>query len=167
MRDHANQPAVYQPAVPCTVESFPITRSSRTPIESTIDESTISTPASGTIISGRRSVTRHSTDVVSPQINQGRIKWTVTPRQPIPQLEDINQWIGHQLNHQKIPDKYMDTPPHGLLITQVDGYPEGLLAVPNQYGSPRIIVPKSQVNALVLQCHEDIHHQIISKFYMF
>jgi hypothetical protein len=23
-----------------------------------------------------------------------------------------------------MPDKYMDTPPHGLLITQVDGYPE-------------------------------------------
>jgi hypothetical protein len=58
-----------------------------------------------------------------------------------------------------MPDKYMDTPPHGLLITQVDGYPEGLLAVPNPYGSPRIIVPRSQVNALVLQCHEDIHHQ--------
>ena len=58
-----------------------------------------------------------------------------------------------------MPDKYMDNPPHGLLITQVDGYPEGLLAVPNPYGSPRIIVPKSQVNALVLQCHEDIHHQ--------
>ncbi len=58
-----------------------------------------------------------------------------------------------------MPDKYMDTPPHGLLITQVDGYPEGLLAVPNPHGSPRIIVPKSQVDALVLQCHEDIHHQ--------
>jgi hypothetical protein len=53
----------------------------------------------------------------------------------------------------------MDTPPHGLLITQEDGYPEGLLAVPNPHGSPRIIVPKSQVNALVLQYHEDIHHQ--------
>ncbi len=58
-----------------------------------------------------------------------------------------------------MPDTYMDTPPHGLLITQVDGYPEGLLAVPNPYGSPRIIVPKSQVNVLVLQCHEDIHPQ--------
>ncbi len=65
--------------------------------------------------------------------------WTVTPREPIPQLEDINQWIGHQLNHQKMPDKYMDTPPHGLLITQVDEYPEGLLAVPNPYGSPESI----------------------------
>jgi hypothetical protein len=56
-------------------------------------------------------------------------------------------------------DKYMDTHPHGLLITQVDGYSEGLLAVPNPRGSPRIIVPKSQVDALVLQCHEDMHHQ--------
>jgi hypothetical protein len=53
----------------------------------------------------------------------------------------------------------MDTPPHGLLITQVNGYPDGLLAIPDKNGSPRIIVPKSQVEGLVLQCHEDIHHQ--------
>ena len=53
----------------------------------------------------------------------------------------------------------MDTPPHGLLITQVKGYPDGLLAIPDKNGSPRIIVPNSQVEGLVLQCHEDIHHQ--------
>jgi hypothetical protein len=58
-----------------------------------------------------------------------------------------------------MPDKYMDTPPHGLLITQVNGYPDGLLAIPDRNGSPRIIVPKFQVEGLMLQCHEDIHHQ--------
>jgi hypothetical protein len=39
-----------------------------------------------------------------------------------------------------MPEKYMDTPPHGLLITQVNGYPDGLLAIPDRNGSPRIIV---------------------------
>ncbi len=33
------------------------------------------------------------------------------------------------------------------------------MAIPNEDGSPRIIVPKSQGLALVLQTHEDIHHQ--------
>jgi hypothetical protein len=50
-------------------------------------------------------------------------------------------------------------PPDGELMASLDGYPEGLLAIPNDDGSPRIIVPKSQIKALVLQCHEDIHHQ--------
>ncbi len=41
----------------------------------------------------------------------------------------------------------------------MEGHPTGLLAIPNPDGSPRIIVPRSQVLALVLQTHEDIHHQ--------
>jgi hypothetical protein len=90
---------------------------------------------------------------------RGESRGKAHKKQPIPQLDDVNQWIGHQLNHQRMPEKYMDTPPHGLLITQVNGYPDGLLAIPDKNGSPRIIVPKSQVKGLVLQCHEDIHHQ--------
>ena len=50
-------------------------------------------------------------------------------------------------------------PPNGELMASLEGYPEGLLAIPNDDGSPRIIVPKSQIKSLVLQCHEDIHHQ--------
>ena len=50
-------------------------------------------------------------------------------------------------------------PPNGELMAALEGYPEGLLAIPNDDGSPRIIVPKSQIKSLVLQCHEDIHHQ--------
>jgi hypothetical protein len=49
--------------------------------------------------------------------------------------------------------------PEGELLASIEGYPEGLLAIPNDNGSPRIIVPRSQIKALVLQCHEDIHHQ--------
>ncbi len=50
-------------------------------------------------------------------------------------------------------------PPDGELMASLEGYPEGLLAVPSEDGSPRIIVPQSQIKSLVLQCHEDIHHQ--------
>ena len=157
---HDNQPSrnlqLYTANV---VQSFLITRASRNVGRQSADDSTISTPASETIISGQRHVTRHSTSSISPQLRGGRITWKNTPKQPIPQLDDVNQWIGHQLNHQRMPEKFMDTPPHGLLITQVNGYPDGLLAIPDKNGSPRIIVPKSQVEGLVLQCHEDIHHQ--------
>ncbi len=38
-------------------------------------------------------------------------------------------------------------------------FPEGLLAVPSLEGQPRIIVPPREVKALILQTHEDIHHQ--------
>ena len=36
-------------------------------------------------------------------------------------------------------------PPDGELMASLEGYPEGLLAIPNVDGSPRIIVPKSQI----------------------
>ena len=38
-------------------------------------------------------------------------------------------------------------------------YPEGLFAIPNKEGQPRIIVPPAMVKPLILQTHEDIHHQ--------
>jgi len=49
--------------------------------------------------------------------------------------------------------------PEGKLITMDSSYPEGLLAVPNAEGQPRIIVPPTEIKALILQTHEDIHHQ--------
>ncbi len=50
-------------------------------------------------------------------------------------------------------------PPDGESMVSLEGYPEGLLAIPNDDGSPRITVPRTQIKPLVLQCHEDIHHQ--------
>jgi hypothetical protein len=59
-----------------------------------------------------------------------------------------------------MPKEYMDVTPVGKLLASLEGHPEGLLAIPNTDGSPRIIViPRSQILALVLQTHEDIHHQ--------
>ncbi len=97
--DQTNETVDYQLLVSKHAESFPITtRSSRNSNREDVDSSNISTPAVESIISGQRHIDSHSTSSVAPQISNGRIKWTNTPRQPIPQVEDINQWIGHQLN---------------------------------------------------------------------
>ena len=123
-------------------------------------ESTIDTPAGETIVSGDRLTEERGMSSVAPLHENGTIRWTNVPRQPIPPLIDINLWVGHQLNHKRLPkEEYKHIPPDGELMASLDGYPEGLLAVPNGDGSPRIIVPKSQIKSLVLQCHEDIHHQ--------
>jgi hypothetical protein len=76
----------------------------------------------------------------TPVISEGRIKWKRTPREPIPQLSDINLWVGQQLRHANMPTKYLNLQPKGNLI-------------------PRIIVPPAEIKTLILQTHEDIHHQ--------
>jgi hypothetical protein len=96
-----------------------------------------------------RSRVRADTTITTPAAN----------RQPIPSLQDVSLWIGHQLNHKRMPKEYRNLPPDGELISSMKGHPEGLLAVPSEEASPRIIVPRSQIIALVLQTHEDIHHQ--------
>jgi hypothetical protein len=100
-----------------------------------------------------------SKEDVTPVISEGRIKWKRIPREPIPQLSDINLWVGQQLRHANMPTKYLNVQPKGNLIPMDSTYPEGLLAVPNAEGQPRIIVPPAVVKALIFQTHEDIHHQ--------
>ncbi len=102
---------------------------------------------------------QHEISSVAPLHENGTIRWTNVPRQPIPKLDDVSLWIGHQLNYERMPTKYQHMSPEGELLASIEGYPEGLLAIPNDNDSPRIIVPRSQIKALVLQCHEDIHHQ--------
>jgi hypothetical protein len=100
-----------------------------------------------------------SKEDVAPVISEGRIKWKRVPREPIPQLSDINLWVGQQLRHVNMPAKYLNMQPEANLIPVDSTFPEGLLAVPNAEGQPRIIVPTTEVKALILQTHEDIHHQ--------
>jgi hypothetical protein len=100
-----------------------------------------------------------SKEDITPVISEGRVKWKRMPREPIPQLSDLNLWVGQQLMHVNMPKKYLNVQPKGSLIPMDSTYPEGLLAVPNAEGQPRIIVPPSEVKALILQTHEDIHHQ--------
>jgi hypothetical protein len=94
-----------------------------------------------------------------PAIKTGGIKWNRTPKEPFPQLSEISAWVGKQLWHKNMPKKYQHMHPKGKLITMDSSYPEGLLAVPNAEGQPRIIVPPTEIKALILQTHEDIHHQ--------
>ncbi len=138
------------------MEAFPITRSQRKLHESS---SEILTPASETIISGNRHTQEQGVSTIVPINDNGTIRWTNVPKQPIPSLDNVGMWIGHQLQYKRMPVKYQHMPPEGELITAIDGYPEGLLGIPNNDGSLRIIVPKSQRKALVMQCHEDMHHQ--------
>ena len=96
---------------------------------------------------------------IQPVIHEGRIKWKRVPREPIPELSDISTWVGKQLMHKNMPRKYQHMQPKGSLIATDSSFPEGLLAVPSPEGQPRIIVPPSEIKALILQTHEDIHHQ--------
>jgi hypothetical protein len=129
------------------MEAFPITRSQRKLHESS---SEILTPASETIISGNRHTQEQGVSTIVPVNDNGTIRWTNVPKQPIPSLDNVDMWIGHQLQYTRMPVKYQHMPPEGELITTIDGYPEGLLGIPNNDGSPRIIVPKSQRKAFAM-----------------
>ena len=144
------------------LKAFPITRSKRRlqnkdndetaePIRSEREDYSIHTPSSGTILSGDRHTEVNGSSSVEPILERRKISWVNVPRQPIPQLEDVSLWIGHQLHHKRMPKEYQHLHPEGELIASLDGYPEGLLAIPNKDGFPRIIVPRTQIKALVLQ----------------
>ncbi len=77
-------------------------------------------------------------------------------------LAPITAWIGSQLLNQKLPKSVK-----AQIITLHEKYPDGLMAVPSakQGGSPRIIVPVNIQKDLVMQAHQDIHHQNHSKVY--
>ena len=67
----------------------------------------------------------------------------------------IVSWIGKQVTNQSIPVRQV-----GHLISSLEGYPDGLLAIKNgENGHARIIVPKEYQKQLVIDTHVDIHHQ--------
>ncbi len=120
----------------------------------------MSTPAANNILSGGRETEGHEIRTITPVLEDSRIRWANVPKEPIPsELMEVSSWIGHQLNHKRMPKEYLEITPKDNLLTSINGYPEGLLGIPNVDGSPRTIVPRSQVLALVSQTHEDIHHQ--------
>jgi hypothetical protein len=125
------------------LDAFPVTRSRLRA------DTTITTPAANSILSSDRTTTEHETRTVAPELEHRTIKWKNVPKQPIPELKDVSLWIGHQLHHERMPKEYRNLPPEGKLISSMKGHPEGLLAVPNEEGSPRIIVLRSQILALV------------------
>jgi len=112
---------------PATLDAFPITRSKLR------SDTTISTPAANNIISGERDIGGQETRTISPVLEHNKLRWKNVPKQPIPELQDISKWIGHQLNHKRMPKEYQNTPPDGKLISSLKGHPEGLLAMLQQH----------------------------------
>ncbi len=56
---------------------------------------------------------------IQPVIHDGRIKWKRVPKEPIPELNDINTWVGKQLMRENMPRKYQHMQPKGSLIATV------------------------------------------------
>ncbi len=122
------------------------------------EDSSIHTPAAGSVL-GESQAGPTSDDQITPVIRERRIRWERQPREPLPPLKDVREWVGKQLDHENLPKKYQSVPPEGELMPLNEDYPEGLFAIPNKKGQPRIIVPPAMVKSLILQTHEDIHHQ--------
>ncbi len=86
------------------MDSFPVTRSSRR-LNPSVSETqvirneastthadwvSIQTPAAEAIVSGDRHSEEHGISSVAPVHENGTIKWSNVPRQPIPKLDDVN-----------------------------------------------------------------------------
>jgi hypothetical protein len=73
---------------PITLEAFPVTRS-----RSRVDTS-VSSPVANSIVTGERSSGGYERGTIIPVLENQRVKWKNIPKQPIPELQDVNQWIG-------------------------------------------------------------------------
>ncbi len=103
-------------------------------------DSSIDTPAADSVLGGSQEGSTSDGRII-PVIRERKIRWERQPREPLPPLEDVKTWVGKQLDHENLPTKYQNVPPEGELIPLSEDYPEGLLAIPNKEGQPRIIVP--------------------------
>ena len=68
------------------------------------------------------------------------------------QQKPLSSWIGRQWD--QVPDDIKDN-----IKETMEGFPEGLIAVTEKDESPRIVVPKDEVDRLIMNAHYDIHHQ--------
>jgi hypothetical protein len=141
-----------------TVELLATTRSKKRTVDNGNEQAeSVLTPTHRTITRSRSTAERQ---MVVPTLERGRISWKRAPREPLPSLAPVDLWVGSQLDHDKMPAKYMHEPPEGELIKNISGRPAELPGIPNHLGAqPRIIVPKTFCEALTMHTHEDIHHQ--------
>ncbi len=82
---------------------LPITRSRRDANNS--KESNIDTSAANSIVGEPQGETTNSEQITSV-IREGRIRWERRPREPLPQLDDVSEWVGKQLNYLNLPKQY-------------------------------------------------------------
>jgi hypothetical protein len=140
-----------------SVEMLPLTRSRKRIMRNDTEQSEPTlTPAHSTT----RTQSSLNKQLITPTNEHGRLSWKRSPREPLPRLTPVDQWIGSQLDHDNLPKKYTCGPPEGELIKDIPGQPADLLGIPNHLGThPRIIVPKAVREAITMHTHEDIHHQ--------
>jgi hypothetical protein len=140
-----------------SVEMLPLTRSRKRIIRNDIEQSEQTlTPAHSTT----RAQSNPNKQLITPTIEHGRLSWKHSPREPLPMLTPVDEWVGSQLDHDNLPKKYTCGSPKGELIKDIPGHPTNLLGIPNHLGAhPRIIVPKAVCEAITMHTHEDIHHQ--------
>jgi hypothetical protein len=126
-----------------TIEALATTRSRKRTVETEGEQEqseAVLTPAHGALTRARSTADKQ---MVVPTLERRRLSWKRSPREPLPILAPMDLWVGLQLNHEKMPTKYMRGPPEGELIKNIPGRPAELLGIPDHLGTqPRIIVPK-------------------------
>ena len=95
--------------------------------------------------------TKTSTNTPPPKFRKRKRNLDIERKKGPP----IASWIGKQILNQQIPVRQQS-----YLISSLEGYPEGLLAMKLEGSdNARIIVPVEYQQQLVLDTHIDIHHQ--------
>jgi hypothetical protein len=139
-----------------SVEMLPLTRSRKRIMGNDTEQSEPTlTPAHNTT----RAQSNLNKQLITSSIEHGRLSWKRSPREPLPMLTPVDQWVGSQLDHDNLPKKYTCRPPKEV-IKDIPGHPADLLGIPNHLGAhPTIIVPKAVHEAITMHTHEEIHHQ--------
>jgi hypothetical protein len=124
---------------------LPITRSRRNATNG--QESIIDTPAADSIL-GEPQVESTNRGKITSVIREGRIRWERRPREPLPQLDDVSEWVGKQLDHLNLPKKYQSVPPEGVLIPLAEDYmaPQATLLPHQHYGIDFYGIHKGEIN---------------------
>jgi hypothetical protein len=62
----------------------------------------IHTPAADSVVGEVQEGPTSGSQVV-PVIRERRIRWERQPREPLPPLKDVKEWVGKQLHHENAP----------------------------------------------------------------
>jgi hypothetical protein len=99
---------------------LPITRSQRNIVGRRVSraqpngdnggDSSIHTPAADSVV-GESQEGPTSDGQIIPVIRERRIRWERQPREPLPPLKNVKEWVGKQLDHVNLPKKCQSVPP--------------------------------------------------------
>jgi hypothetical protein len=107
-------------------------------------------------ISKTRAATRQLTDEGEPIFS---VKDASKSRSKFPKIsmslvkqKPFQAWIGNQ--EDQVPPSSQDS-----TVTSLEGFPEGLMAIQEEGQKARIVVPKGEVDKIIIGTHEDLLHQ--------